>query len=279
MPIPLALLAAGITAAGQAGSNLLNASSVQKTNQRQQDYNQQLYEKQRADALADWNMQNAYNSPAQQMQRFKEAGLNPNLIYGQMTNAPVVRSTDAKAPDFVAPRIDTNSVGNILGTYMNVRQQDLNLKKEQAAIDLLQEQTKGVTLENQRKEAILPYSGDAAEIKNRLMNAQIDDVLASMTSKRLQSSLYGIQAERIQEEIKTLIQNREWQNLTNQQKLQIGEIIKQNGLLDSAIKGEQITGQKLDNKVKEVELRLRDLNLSPNIISDLLKVIVSSIIK
>lgn len=30
-----------------------------------------------------WLAQNEYNSPAAQMQRFREAGLNPNLIYGQ----------------------------------------------------------------------------------------------------------------------------------------------------------------------------------------------------
>lgn len=33
--------------------------------------------------LQQWNLENAYNSPAAQMQRFAEAGLNPNLIYGQ----------------------------------------------------------------------------------------------------------------------------------------------------------------------------------------------------
>ena len=29
-----------------------------------------------------WNMQNLYNHPMNQMARLKEAGLNPNLIYG-----------------------------------------------------------------------------------------------------------------------------------------------------------------------------------------------------
>lgn len=29
-----------------------------------------------------WNMTNEYNSPVQQMQRLKDAGLNPNLVYG-----------------------------------------------------------------------------------------------------------------------------------------------------------------------------------------------------
>ena len=30
-----------------------------------------------------WNMQNAYNTPKAQMQRLKDAGLNPALMYGQ----------------------------------------------------------------------------------------------------------------------------------------------------------------------------------------------------
>ena len=32
-----------------------------------------------------WKMQNAYNAPKQQMSRLKEAGLNPNLMYGKGT--------------------------------------------------------------------------------------------------------------------------------------------------------------------------------------------------
>lgn len=32
--------------------------------------------------IAFWNMQNAYNSPVEQMKRLEEAGLNPMLVYG-----------------------------------------------------------------------------------------------------------------------------------------------------------------------------------------------------
>lgn len=31
-----------------------------------------------------WNKANEYNTPYQQMLRFQSAGLNPNLIYGQV---------------------------------------------------------------------------------------------------------------------------------------------------------------------------------------------------
>lgn len=43
-----------------------------------------------------WNMTNDYNSPASQMARYKAAGLNPNLIYGQSntTSMPNVDATN-----------------------------------------------------------------------------------------------------------------------------------------------------------------------------------------
>ena len=38
-------------------------------------------------ALEQWERENAYNSPTAQMERFKAAGLNPDLIYGQQNTA------------------------------------------------------------------------------------------------------------------------------------------------------------------------------------------------
>lgn len=45
-----------------------------------------LMDKQYEQAVEQWHRQNEYNSPQAQMQRFKDAGLNPDLIYGQMGN-------------------------------------------------------------------------------------------------------------------------------------------------------------------------------------------------
>lgn len=45
-----------------------------------------------------WNMQNAYNTPAAQMARYQEAGLNPNLIYGQSNMAGDVKSASSAQP-------------------------------------------------------------------------------------------------------------------------------------------------------------------------------------
>lgn len=64
------------------------------------EHEKQLAEQQNQYNLDMWRMQNEYNSPAAQMQRFKEAGLNPNLIYGQGSNGNA-----QSAPHMVTPRV------------------------------------------------------------------------------------------------------------------------------------------------------------------------------
>lgn len=112
-----------------------NAWSTGKTNKKTRQWNEEMYGRQRADNHRDWimqneyneglwnkqneynermwhqmnqynegvwNTQNAYNSPASQMQRYKEAGLNPNLIYGQSNTGGSISTanleTDTQKP-------------------------------------------------------------------------------------------------------------------------------------------------------------------------------------
>lgn len=60
------------------GGQLLGNKSQSDANQA----NVELSREQMAWQEAMWNKQNAYNHPVQQMSRYREAGLNPNLIYG-----------------------------------------------------------------------------------------------------------------------------------------------------------------------------------------------------
>ena len=45
-----------------------------------------------------WEMQNAYNTPKMQMSRLKDAGLNPNLIYGNSANTGNAGAVAASKP-------------------------------------------------------------------------------------------------------------------------------------------------------------------------------------
>lgn len=78
MPLPLAALAGVI---GSVGSSLISNRGAKRR--------QQLADQQN---IKFWNMQNAYNTPKQQMARLTDAGLNPNLIYGSSANTGVAGS-------------------------------------------------------------------------------------------------------------------------------------------------------------------------------------------
>lgn len=83
--------------ANLAGS-AINAGANAQLSKRQRRYNDLLFDKEAENRLHMWNLQNEYNTPKAQMERFQEAGLNPNLIYGQGTpgNAQKVDTTTHK---------------------------------------------------------------------------------------------------------------------------------------------------------------------------------------
>jgi len=97
MPIPAAA-AGAITGFGDAVGNLMLEQANNARNQKQY---QQQYQQQKADNIEFWNMQNEYNTPEKQMQRFRDAKLNPNLIYGQGSpgNAAAINSPNAPRPN------------------------------------------------------------------------------------------------------------------------------------------------------------------------------------
>lgn len=69
------VIGTGVTALANLGAAIGQNSGRMK-------YDAKKYYQQRQDNETIWHKQNAYNSPLQQMERLKEAGLNPNLVYG-----------------------------------------------------------------------------------------------------------------------------------------------------------------------------------------------------
>lgn len=72
--------------AGNIASNAAinnQVSNQRKENQANRDWNLNLAKMQNNWSIEQWNRENSYNSPAAQMARYKAAGLNPDLMYGQ----------------------------------------------------------------------------------------------------------------------------------------------------------------------------------------------------
>lgn len=86
--------------------------------------------------LAQWERENAYNSPSQQMQRFREAGLNPNLIYGQQNLS--ASSPSAATPD-LKPVPRNKGLAKFLEN-LDVRNIMMDIDLKEAQMNLLNSQ-------------------------------------------------------------------------------------------------------------------------------------------
>jgi len=172
LTLPVASLIAGIAGAGA------NTFSTLSTNKAQRKWNENMYNRQREDALADWARTNQYNSPLAQMQRFKEAGLNPNLIYGQTNNAQPVRNTDVKSWNPQAPAFN---LGQIADQYMQAKQAG-------ASIDIMQEQKQKIKAEvNQIDANTLRILSDTTgkDISNKFLAQNIESQIAQRDASKV----------------------------------------------------------------------------------------------
>lgn len=121
-------VAAGAIAAASAAGQIY---ATGRMNKKQREWSEKMAGIQRQQAIDDWNATNQYNSPAAQMQRFKDAKLNPNLIYGQQSNGASVRSTDVKPWNPETPNV-SGVVESALGTYQDYTLQSEQIKNMQA---------------------------------------------------------------------------------------------------------------------------------------------------
>jgi len=140
MPIPIPILSEGINAASQLITNIGNRR-----------FAREQYKTARRDALSDYAMQNEYNSPAAQMERLKQAGLNPNLVYGtgagSMTAAPI-KSAPQNSAQSEAPKVD---LGGAVGKYLNAENMKLQSDNLRAQNTVLLEQAKNIAQDTLNK--------------------------------------------------------------------------------------------------------------------------------
>lgn len=144
------LLGGLVSAGGSVLSGLLGSHSQSQTNKTnlelakyQNSWNEMMYERNLQDQIKLWNMQNEYNSPSEQMSRFLEAGLNPNLIYGQGSpgnasglNAPSApRSADMQVQPVDSPLIGFSHAASLANQYIQAYYQNKSLEADIALKD------------------------------------------------------------------------------------------------------------------------------------------------
>lgn len=111
--------------ATQLGGMAFQAGINGLQNMMQRRYERRMWQDQVSQQQRAWTMQNDYNSPVAQMERLRQAGLNPNLVYGRgadntASSMPVSSPTISRRQP-----IDFNPGNSILAA------QDLRIKQAQ----------------------------------------------------------------------------------------------------------------------------------------------------
>lgn len=123
---PLAM--AGIQAGSDMLGGFINWAATAQQNKKNREWNKDMAEYAYQMDLEQWNRANEYNTPANQMQRFKEAGLNPHLIYGQGNPGNAVSVSPKYNPPEGKFGLPELRMGDFMGNYMSfkVQQQQID---------------------------------------------------------------------------------------------------------------------------------------------------------
>lgn len=276
MPIT-ALGAAAITAGAQLLGTGANAYAQGKMNKKTREWNEQQYWRTRNDSLRDWAMVNEYNSPQAQMQRFRDAGLNPNLIYGQSNMSDAVRSSDVNQWNPRSPELDL-SAAPALGQYFNARMQEANLRnletintvqQQEAILKAAQIQqtiastesteagTRRQKFDLEQATGLSPYLLESARKNVEKLSAETTQLIdnnerqAALTASSLQEAIARIGAIRIN--------NLKTQAETENQRAQKQHILSQIKAIEQGIEN-----AKRDGTIKDETIELMKRGQNPN---------------
>lgn len=176
-----------------------------------------------------------YNSPAAQMKRFQEAGLNPHLIYGQ--GSPGNQERPLQYPDIgrVDMRMLTSLIPLLNQTRMTSAQVDAT-RANTARTGVLMELNR-LQSEVTRRNPLLNEAG---------FQAIIDSLKATAQLKEQDIGLKSIETEFQRATVATRAMSIERQIELLEQRFRLGE-------LDGAMKAKLIESQEFKNQIIEIQ--------------------------
>lgn len=140
--------------AGAIGQNRVVNKQIEaqkRENQLNREYNLMLARQQNQWNLEQWQRENDYNSPTSQMARLRQAGLNPDLMYGQGTTgnsagSPEMTSGAPSEPTDMSAMLSKRSFGQTMQQILDKEQQR---RMNEAQIEAIKANTNKTNSETQ----------------------------------------------------------------------------------------------------------------------------------
>lgn len=145
-------------------------------NQKTRDYNLNLAKQQNQWNIDQWNRENEYNTPLNQMNRYKSAGLNPDLMYGQQNlsaASPEMTSGEGATPMDYSPVANGPTIGEAASIAANARLTNAQAKLAESQADKVDSETVGQTINNEWLPKLLKGQTEIneADVKQKLADA------------------------------------------------------------------------------------------------------------
>ena len=186
MPIGAIIGGLGSLAGSMIGANAQRRANIQNMQLAKYQNNWQTAENEKAYArsVEMWNMQNQYNSPTAQMSRLRQAGLNPNLVYG----SGVTGNSAGSAPQYQPAKIQRATMEPYRGwnlglsdaasMYMAMRQNKAQVENMEAQNTLIKEQARTEGIRQGNIAMATARSGFDLDLARELKDVSVDRAIA-----------------------------------------------------------------------------------------------------
>lgn len=230
-----ALISAGASLAGTAGSTAYNAAQTKK----QREWSEKMTQMQNDWNLNMWNMSNEYNSPSAQVARLRDAGLNP-LYYG--LDGSSANSLESAQP-LGYERANMPTFDNPVAAAINARATMAQIENIQA--DTAKKNNENLT-ETQKREKLL---------------ADIENTKQELNNLKAQEGLTNSQKEEIDQRISWT--DRLNEATINEKKANAALNESQKNRIDELLEGEKIMQVKefedFDRKWKKIDAEINKI--------------------
>lgn len=231
--------------AGMIGQNKIvdkQIAAQREENRLNRYYNQMLARQQNEWNLQQWNRENAYNSPLAQMYRLRQAGLNPDLMYGQGTTgnsagSPEMTSGAPSDPNDMSAMLSKRSFAQTMQQILDKEQQrrmnEAQIEAIKANTNKTNSETQGQDIDNAIQQIRL---GNEAKFQDQtLKNMQ---AVEKMTDAQAQSYLQSVvesnrRIEKMGVEMESL--RVAMDNVSFEQEMKVREYILHSKEVDSII--------------------------------------------
>lgn len=244
-----------IQGGGQLLGSIVNQIGAKRRAERELNQNKELADYQYNQDVKMWEAQNAYNDPSQQMIRLKNAGLNPNLVYG---SGSVAGNTTGNLPKYNAPKADYQRIpgielpnmGAILNQFADIRMKDAQIDSVRQEMTLRDKEIGIKQLDYDLKDYALQAVKADYPIQRELTRFSKE---AAEQNINLNLARYNLEADKW----KTEKPNREQllDNLKAEELLKGGTLSLQG--IEKKLKEAGLTGTDLENRLKQMEINIR----------------------